>query len=178
MNYNNFISQEFEKDDDLNWHIAWINAASNCRALNYSINITSKFETKGIAGKIIPAVATTTSTIVGLICMDLLKYYNDCELEDYKSWFVNMADNTSVCAEPIEAPKIKVGNRLENSWTKYVYNKNTTFDELIKNYEELWNIKINMILQDSKMIYASFMPTNSNINILELFKTDYNCDLT
>ena len=89
--------QEFEKDDDTNWHVKWITAASNCRAINYSIKPEDEYVTKGIAGKIIPAVATTTSTIVGLISFEMFKYICGNEsLEDYSSWYMNMADNTSI----------------------------------------------------------------------------------
>lgn len=176
-NYNKFYPQEFEKDDDMNWHIAWINAASNCRALNYKIKVTSKFETKGIAGKIIPAVSTTTSTVVGLICFELLKFYNDCKNEDYQSWFVNMADNTSIYANPIEAPKIKVGNSLINSWTRFEFNKDVNLEDFINEFEELWKIKIEMILFDSTIIFSNFMSSDTKINIIKLFKQDYNIDL-
>ena len=48
---------EFEKDDDTNSHIDFITAASNLRARLYGINEVSRLKTKGIAGKIIPALA-------------------------------------------------------------------------------------------------------------------------
>ena len=64
---------EFEKDDDTNYHIDFITAASNLRATNYSIATADKHHTKRVAGKIIPAIATTTSVVTGLVCLEMYK---------------------------------------------------------------------------------------------------------
>lgn len=65
---------EFEKDDPTNWHIEFVAAVANLRARNYKIKEVPKFKVKLIAGKIIPALATTTAMIVGSVGIEIFKY--------------------------------------------------------------------------------------------------------
>ena len=175
--------QEFEKDEpeDNNqklYHVDWISAASNCRATNYGINTISTYETKGIAGKIIPAVATTTSTAVGLIALELLKYLNGIDkIDKYRSWYMNMADNTIIYSEPNEIKPMIVNNKKINGWTKFKYINDTTLNEFIKYYNELFDIDIEMILYGTAIIYAVFMENYLDIKLSELFLKEFDIDI-
>ena len=68
-----FESADFEKDDDDNFHIDFITACSNLRASNYHIPTTSRHKCKMIAGRIIPAIATTTASVTGLVMLEMFK---------------------------------------------------------------------------------------------------------
>lgn len=59
-------SEEFEKDDDSNGHIDFIYAMANLRAINYKLDQMDWINVKLKAGRIVPALATTTSCVAGL----------------------------------------------------------------------------------------------------------------
>jgi ubiquitin-activating enzyme E1 len=174
--YKKLIPLEFEKDDNI--HIEWITCASNCRATNYSINTVSSYETKGIAGKIIPAVATTTSTIVGLIAIELLKYLNNInKIDKYRSWYLNMADNTIIYSEPNAIKPIIINNKSLNGWTKFKYEKDTLLNDFIEYYNKLFDVKIEMILYGSAIVYADFMDIHNNTKLSEIFLKNFDINI-
>lgn len=60
----------FEKDDDSNGHMDFVASASALRARMYAIEAADRLQTKRIAGKIIPAIATSTAAVAGLVRSD------------------------------------------------------------------------------------------------------------
>lgn len=64
---------QFEKDNDSNLHMDFIVAASNLRAENYKIPPADKLKSKLIAGKIQPAIATSTSIVSGFASLEVYK---------------------------------------------------------------------------------------------------------
>ena len=176
-------AQIFDKDNEL--YIKWINCTSNLRAINYNIPIVDEYYTKGIAGKIIPAIATTTSSIAGLITIEMLKYmiYKDSDennINKYKSSFLNLSDLTLISAEPIKAPELEIANKKFNSWYKFIHSEDCLLMDFIKKYENLFETIINIIIIDSTIIYATFLDNDNKLlseiitdnNILTLMSED------
>ena len=58
--------EEFEKDEDDNGHIDFIYSISNLRSFNYKLAPMDWITVKLKAGRIVPALATTTAAIAGL----------------------------------------------------------------------------------------------------------------
>jgi len=104
--YNRFEAADFEKDDDNNYHIDFITACSNMRASNYHIVHANRHKCKMIAGKIIPAVATTTAMITGLVCIELYKLLLQLEKSQFLCANINLGTGTMRLFEPA-SPKGK-----------------------------------------------------------------------
>jgi len=152
-----YYPQEFEKDDDTNYHVKFITCCSNCRAENYKISQKDYNTTKGIAGKIIPAVATTTSIVSGLIILEMLKFVAGFDnIEDYRSYFCNLAINIFVPGEPIKPTNLKIGKKELNYWLKFEQTDNITLKEFIKKWSSVLDTQVNMIFSGSRIIYSEF----------------------
>ncbi|CAO1619344.1 unnamed protein product [Parajaminaea phylloscopi] len=154
---------EFEKDDDSNHHIDYITAASNLRAINYSIQPADRHKTKGIAGKIIPAIATTTSMATGLVCLELYKLVDEKkDIEQYKNSFVNIALPFMAFSEPIAAQKYKYkspkGEQIWTLWSRFDIRGNPTLQEFVDYFEKEEGLEITMISSGVSMLFSSFMP--------------------
>jgi len=76
--------EEFEKDNDENFHVDFIQAMTNVRASNYKLDEMDWITVKIKAGKIIPALATTTAAIAALQTIEIIRFLKDSKLEEYK----------------------------------------------------------------------------------------------
>jgi hypothetical protein len=72
--YAGLVPVDFEKDFDPNHHIDWITSATNMRSWNYYIEPSTKATCRMTAGRIIPAIATTTATITGFVQLEVFKH--------------------------------------------------------------------------------------------------------
>lgn len=153
---------EFEKDDDTNHHIDFITAASNLRAENYKIAQADRHKTKFIAGKIIPAIATTTALVTGLVNLELYKIIDGKkDIEQYKNGFINLALPFFGFSEPIASPKgkyIGVDGEVEidKLWDRFEV-ENVTLKQFVEDFKTK-GLDIQMISSGVSLLYASFYP--------------------
>ncbi|KAL5974963.1 E1 ubiquitin-activating protein [Asimina triloba] len=124
---------QFEKDDDTNYHMDLIAGLANMRARNYSIPEVDKLKAKFIAGRIIPAIATSTAMATGLVCLELYKVLaGGHKLEDYRNTFANLALPLFSMAEPVPPKVIKHRDMSWTVWDRWVIRENPTLRELLQ----------------------------------------------
>ncbi|XP_060103829.1 ubiquitin-like modifier-activating enzyme 6 [Heteronotia binoei] len=151
----------FEKDDDSNGHIDFITAASNLRARMYNIEPADRLKTKRIAGKIIPAIATSTAAVAGLVALELIKVVGGYPFQAYKNCFFNLAIPVIVFTETAEVRKTAIRNGISftiwDRWT--IYGKDDfTLSDFINAVKEKYGIEPTMVVQGVKMLYVPVMP--------------------
>ncbi|KAL3536559.1 hypothetical protein ACH5RR_005020 [Cinchona calisaya] len=124
---------QFEKDDDTNYHMDLIAGLANMRARNYGIPEVDKLKAKFIAGRIIPAIATSTAMATGLVCLELYKVLDGCHrMEDYRNTFANLALPLFTIAEMIPPKVIKHQHMSWTVWDRWTVRNNPTLRELLQ----------------------------------------------
>ncbi|XVE58985.1 hypothetical protein DITRI_Ditri05aG0007700 [Diplodiscus trichospermus] len=124
---------QFEKDDDTNYHLDFIAGLANMRARNYGIPEVDKLKAKFIAGRIIPAIATSTALATGLVCLELFKVLDGAhKVEDYRNTFANLALPLFSMAEPVPPKVMKHRDMSWTVWDRWIMRGNPTLGELIQ----------------------------------------------
>jgi ubiquitin-activating enzyme E1 len=146
---------EFEKDVDLNLHVDFVAATANLRAINYEIAPAERHRVKQIAGKIIPAIATTTAVVAGLVGLELYKVADGCtDIGRYKNGFVNLALPFTGFSEPIPATRTRYGTAEWTLWDRFEVKGNLTLAELLEMFRRQHSIEITMLSYGSSMLFG------------------------
>lgn len=154
---------EFEKDDDSNGHIDFITAASNLRATMYNIETVDRLKAKRIAGRIVPAIATTTAAVAGLVTIELIKLVKKATLEDFKNCFLNLALPLFLFSEPGPAETITMSCGASYTlWDRWEIqgHKNFTVQEFLNSLKEKYNAVADSVIHGVKMLYVPIIPAH------------------
>lgn len=147
----------FEKDDDTNGHIDFITAASNLRATMYGIQASDRFKTKRIAGKIVPAIATTTAAVSGLVALELIKIVKKVSLDNYKNTFLNLALPFMLLSEPGPVEKVQLGSGNSYTlWDKWEIRgtHSTTLAEFLAMFKDSYGLEPTGVFNGGSMVYV------------------------
>ena len=150
---------EFEKDDDSNHHIEFITSCSNLRAENYDIEPADFFKTKMIAGKIIPAMITTTAVVSGLECIEFYKIIQKKPIEQYDVYYLNLAVAYMDRTEPEQIDSLKICEGLQvNIWTQPIqFDGNCTLQQFLNIFENKYPFIVTSLTSiDGKVMYMDW----------------------
>jgi len=156
-----FICKEdFEKDNDANYHIDVIHAMANCRASCYKLEEMDWLTVKLKAGRIVPALATTTASIAGLQTLEMVKTLMKVKKVDFKNIFLNLAVPVVNVTEPQDVKKEKLLPDLQVSiWDRWDIKdfKNGSLQQMITQIEEMHKgLEIIDVLQGNSNVYQRF----------------------
>lgn len=183
--------EKFEKDDDSNGHIDFIFACSNIRAKNYKIKEINREKLKIIAGKIIPAMATTTAAITGIVCLQLYTLMQTNNINFFRNCYLNLAVNRFIMTMP--SKEIKHQDEEFNEelsgptkaiplnwtvWDKIIINGSKTPKELIDFIKLEYGVDVILIISNGFIIFET--PTSleekysekKDLKIEEIFKKE------
>ena len=150
-----------EKDNDDNNHIKFLNNCVNLRAYNYNIEQISFLETKIKAGKIIPAISTTTSIVSGLLLKEVIKYIiGKKDISSYKNSYINSSINLLMSSEPIKCECNCLGNSV---WDYLEIDYDIKISELKDKILNLYNLSLDVIYFNNKLLLS---PMNSKKEII------------
>ncbi|KAI5191849.1 ubiquitin-activating enzyme E1 [Nematocida minor] len=155
------VEEEFEKDSETNSHIDYITAATNIRSNVYGIQSLDALEIKRIAGRIIPAIATTTAVVSGLAVMEGIKYllWKGTGMTQYRNTFVSLALTMVMSSEPIAPHKETVtlpSGKIEVSPWDMLEMKDEQLSEIIRKLNERWGMEIHTVMSDLTVLFCSF----------------------
>ncbi|XP_040891055.1 ubiquitin-like modifier-activating enzyme 1 [Toxotes jaculatrix] len=195
---------DFEKDDDTNFHMDYIVAASNLRAENYDIPAADRLQSKRIAGRIIPAIATTTAAVAGLMCLELYKLVlGHQNISFYRTAYINLAVQYFVLSQPSRPPKFQVAGEKYTLWDDFLVEgrcgdqQEMTLGDLLQMIKKKYNLTISYLFYGTGILYsgqeerlkqsvsdvvrmvtkADIPPHKKMLELIPSFEEDEDCEL-
>jgi hypothetical protein len=166
--------EEFEKDNDDNFHVDFIHALANVRASNYKLDEMDWITVKIKAGRIVPALATTTAAIAALQTIELIKFLKDCKFDQYRNSFLNLAVPSLMQSEPGLALKTKLGTgespievTLWDRWEYDADNRAVTLLQIVEYLEKNYSLSVRDIFYGQLPLFMSALNLGNRTTALD-----------
>lgn len=157
-----FVLQAIDFDKDVDDHMHVVASCANLRAVNYRIPTADLHTARGIAGKIIPAIATTTAMVTGFICLEIYKLLQKKPLEAYRNFFANLAlpiFTTSEPNPPVTTKAMVNGEEWKfSAWDRVdIADPDMTLEGLQAYMESQYRVELGMLSHGVSILFSSFM---------------------
>ncbi|CAI5766995.1 ubiquitin-like modifier-activating enzyme 7 [Podarcis lilfordi] len=152
----------FEKGNDI--HLNFIMTAANLRAENYGIPPADKLQAMKIVGRIVPAIATTTTAVAGLVCLELYKLvWRHRRLSSYRNSFLQLSEPLLNRFQPLSSqPIYEYRQKTWSCWDRIevpgvdAQGKEITLRDLCKHLQMEHSLVLEMLLYGKALLYAGF----------------------
>ena len=142
----------------------------------YSLAPEQRLRVKRLAGRIVPAIATTTSAVAGLVSLELLKLavhrsngekQRECALpiELFRNAFLNLALPLVVLSEPAAVARERVNENLTFTvWDRWEIGppaagmNKFTVSQFLNSVQQRYGLTPSMVVQGLRMVYLTTLP--------------------
>jgi ubiquitin-activating enzyme E1 len=143
-------------------HMMVVAAMGNLRARNYSIPEADLHTARGIAGKIIPAIATTTAMVTGFICLEIFKILYKKPIASLLNTSCNLALPVFLCNEPQPPePRLTIINGTEYRWNQWdridIQDTELTLSGLMSHLRAQYNVQLIMLSYGVSILFSDYM---------------------
>ena len=177
INSNMIKIEEFDKDDDNKGQVEFIYAFTNLRAENYNIEKCDISKVKMISGKIVPAIASTTAAIVGIVALQLyvlkstenIHFLRNCffDLSRNIIYFQNLIKFLYIDDEYKETEKdikYKFIPDKFSIWDYLIINESLSINQLIEYMKKNYNVEISSIISNKLILYLKDDSKNDKLD--------------
>lgn len=166
----------FGKDDSSNFHEDFVVAATDLRCQNYGILPVNRARIKQTISRIIPAIATSTAVVAGLLGLELYKVVSGPPpLGTFRHSYLHLAENHFIRSAP-SAPAMQSFHHLEwTCWHRLTVpagQPERTLESLLAHLQEEHGLTVRMLLHDQALLYSSGWPFEKQAQHLGLRVTE------
>ena len=159
----------FERDNDDNYHINFILSFSNLRANNYNIEKINFLNVKEIAGNIIPAIVPTTTAVTGISCLqiytllqtDNLRSFINCDLNlgislfdlfipENKRYIKDFKNDKNILEKKVIPREYTVLDKID------IIGPNKTVKNIVDDFKDKYNVDIDYLNYNNYTLASPF----------------------